>query len=48
MTDGIPARRPGRPEDVAAAVVWLASDASSYVHGTVLEVDGGINATHSS
>jgi NAD(P)-dependent dehydrogenase (short-subunit alcohol dehydrogenase family) len=48
LTDVIPARRPGRPEDVAAAVVWLASDASAYVHGTVLEVDGGINATHSS
>ncbi|MHA3701058.1 SDR family NAD(P)-dependent oxidoreductase [Jatrophihabitans sp. YIM 134969] len=48
LTVGIPARRTGTPDDIAAAVVWLASDASSYVHGTVLEVDGGINATHSS
>lgn len=48
LTAVIPARRPGTPDDIAAAVAWLGSDASSYVHGTVLEVDGGINATHSS
>lgn len=48
LTAVIPARRSGTPEDVAAAVAWLASDASSYVHGTVLQVDGGITATHSS
>lgn len=48
LTAVIPARRSGTPDDVAAAVAWLASDASSYVHGTVLEVDGGITATHSS
>ena len=37
----IPAQRWGRPEDLAGAVVFLASSASDYVHGTVLAVDGG-------
>jgi 2-dehydro-3-deoxy-D-gluconate 5-dehydrogenase len=37
----IPAGRWGRPEDLAGAVVFLASAASDYVHGTVLAVDGG-------
>lgn len=37
------ARRIGDPEDVAATVVWLASPAASYVTGTVVEVDGGLD-----
>jgi NAD(P)-dependent dehydrogenase (short-subunit alcohol dehydrogenase family) len=38
-----PLRRIGRPEDIAGAVVYLSSRASSYVTGAVLPVDGGIS-----
>jgi len=38
----IPYGRLGAPEDVAAAVVWLASDEADYVTGTTLFVDGGM------
>lgn len=37
----IPAARWGTPEDLGGAAVFLSSDASAYVHGTVLPVDGG-------
>jgi 2-dehydro-3-deoxy-D-gluconate 5-dehydrogenase len=37
----LPAGRFGEPEDLKGAVVFLASNASDYVHGTVLPVDGG-------
>src|SRR3989442_12824507 len=37
----IPLRRYGRPEELAAAVVFLAGDASSFITGTTLSVDGG-------
>jgi 3-oxoacyl-[acyl-carrier protein] reductase len=37
-----PLGRMGRPEDVAEAYVWLASDAASFITGTVLSVDGGL------
>jgi 2-deoxy-D-gluconate 3-dehydrogenase len=41
ILERIPAGRWGRPEDLAGAVVLLASAASDYLHGVVLPVDGG-------
>ena len=41
ITERIPAGRWGMPEDLAGAVVFLASRASDYVHGHVVVVDGG-------
>jgi len=37
----LPMRRGGRPDEVAEAIVWLMSDASSYVTGTFIDVAGG-------
>ena len=45
MTANIPAARLGEPEDIAASVVFLASDESSYVTGTTLHVNGGMYMT---
>ncbi len=42
---GLPLRRMGDPEDVAQAVVWLASDEASYTVGHVLASDGGFLAS---
>ena len=39
---GIPMRRFGKPEEVAAAVVFLACPEASYITGSVLKIDGGI------
>ena len=39
----IPAKRLGKPEDIASVVVFLASAASSYVTGQVITVDGGLS-----
>ena len=39
---GIPARRVGRPEDIAAGALYLASRAGDYVIGHTLNVDGGL------
>src|SRR4029079_19162458 len=41
MLGRIPAGRWGEPGDLQGAVVFLCSDAASYVHGAVLPVDGG-------
>jgi len=44
LEDNTPMRRVGTPDDIAAAVVYLASPASSWVTGKVFEVDGGVEA----
>jgi len=44
LLDAVPARRAGRPEDVAACVRFLASDHAAYITGAVLAVDGGLSA----
>lgn len=43
LCDRIPVKRPGQPQDLDAAVVFLASEASRYVTGQILLVDGGIS-----
>ena len=43
LTDRIPLKRPGQPNDLDGAVVFLASEASRYVTGQMLLVDGGIS-----
>jgi gluconate 5-dehydrogenase len=43
LCDRIPLKRPGTPNDLDGAVVFLASDASEYVTGQTLLVDGGIS-----
>jgi 3-oxoacyl-[acyl-carrier protein] reductase len=42
MVSHTPLGRMGKPEDVAEAYVWLASDAASFITGAVLSVDGGL------
>jgi 3-oxoacyl-[acyl-carrier protein] reductase len=42
MVGHTPLGRMGKPEDIANAFVWLASDAASFVTGTVISVDGGL------
>ena len=45
MSANIPAGKLGQPEDIASAVVFLASDESAYVTGTTLHVNGGMYMT---
>ncbi len=45
MMARVPAGRPGQADELVAALLFLASDAASYVTGTVLPVDGGMLAT---
>ena len=42
----IPAGRLAQPDEVAAAVTWLAGDASGYISGAVIPVDGGLGMGH--
>lgn len=41
VRDTIPMGRGGQPEEVARAILWLASDEASFVTGTFLDVTGG-------
>lgn len=43
LCDRIPLKRPGQPNDLDGAIVFLASDASAYITGQTLLVDGGIS-----
>ena len=43
LLEAIPARRLGTPEDVAAAVAFLASEEATYINGHALRVDGGLS-----
>jgi gluconate 5-dehydrogenase len=43
LVERIPAQRPGRPDDLDAAVVFLAAESSRYVSGQTLLIDGGIS-----
>ena len=42
MVAKTPVGRMGKPEDIAEAYFWLASDAAAFVHGATLSVDGGL------
>ncbi|ATL68392.1 3-oxoacyl-ACP reductase FabG [Nocardia terpenica] len=46
MKYGIPAQRPGQPEEVAAAISFLASNDAAYINGAIIPVDGGMSMGH--
>jgi len=41
IMDRIPCKRWGQPEELAGLAVFLASDASNYMHGSIVPIDGG-------
>jgi NAD(P)-dependent dehydrogenase (short-subunit alcohol dehydrogenase family) len=45
MIAGVPARRVGKPEEIAQAIVFLGSDKATFITGHILAVDGGKSAT---
>jgi NAD(P)-dependent dehydrogenase (short-subunit alcohol dehydrogenase family) len=44
MIHHTPLRRFGKAEELVGALIWLCSSAASFVNGTVIMVDGGVNA----
>jgi NAD(P)-dependent dehydrogenase (short-subunit alcohol dehydrogenase family) len=44
LANRVPMGRAGAPEEVARAIVWVASDEASFVSGVVVPVNGGISA----
>jgi 3-oxoacyl-[acyl-carrier protein] reductase len=46
IVDQVPLKRMAQPDEVAAAVMWLASDLGGYVTGAVIPVDGGLGMGH--
>jgi NAD(P)-dependent dehydrogenase (short-subunit alcohol dehydrogenase family) len=44
MSDSLPLRRVGEPEDMVGVILWLAGAASAFVTGQVFAVDGGLSA----
>ena len=45
LEDRLPLNRIGEPEDVANAVLFMASDEANWITGTILDVDGGKSAS---